>query len=73
MALPANGVIYVEKNGACSLQAPRQIDYGVNGEWRCAILVVRGTYPKSMTLGSEDDILIDGDLLANEADSRSSA
>ena len=65
MPLPQNGVIYVEKNGACSLQAPRQIDYNVNGEWRCAILVVRGTYPKSMTLGSEDDILVDGDLLAN--------
>ena len=65
MPLPANGVIYVRKNGACSLQAPRQIDYGVNGEWRCAILVVRGTYPKSMTLGSQDDILIDGDLRAN--------
>jgi hypothetical protein len=67
MPLPGNGVIYVEKNGACSLQAPRQIDYGVNGEWRCAILVVRGTYPKSMTLGSEDDILIDGDLVATAA------
>jgi hypothetical protein len=65
MALPSNGVIYVRKNGACSLQAPRQIDYGVNGEWRCAILIVRGTYPKSMTLGSEDDILIDGDLRAD--------
>jgi hypothetical protein len=64
MPLPSNGVIYVEKNGACSLQAPRQIDYGVAGEWRCAILIVRGTYPKSMTLGSEDDILIDNDLLA---------
>jgi hypothetical protein len=67
MPLPQNGVIYVDKNGACALQAPRQIDYNVAGEWRCAILVVRGTYPKSMTLGSEDDILIDGDLLASEA------
>jgi hypothetical protein len=65
MPLPQNGVIYVKKNGACTLQAPRQIDYNVNGEWRCAIAVVRGTYPKSMTIGSEDDILVDGDLLAN--------
>jgi hypothetical protein len=65
MPLPPNGVIYVKKNGACSLQAPRSIDYEVNGEWRCAILVVRGTYPKSRTLGSEDDILIDGDLRAD--------
>ena len=37
MPLPQNGVIYVKKNGACTLQAPRQIDYNVNGEWRCAI------------------------------------
>jgi hypothetical protein len=67
MPLPANGVIYVEKDGACSLQAPRRIDYDVNGEWRCAILIVQGTYPKSMTLGSEDDILIDGDLRADSS------
>ena len=65
MPLPQNGVIYVRKNGACTLQAPRQIDYNVNGEWRCAIAVVRGTYPKSMTIGSEDDVLVDGDLLGN--------
>jgi type II secretory pathway pseudopilin PulG len=65
MALPANGVIYVEKNGACSLQAPRQIDYNRPGEHTCAILTVHGTYPKSMTLGSEDDVLIDGDLRAD--------
>ena len=67
MPLPENGVIYVDRNGSCTLQAPRRMDYGVNGEWRCAILTVRGRYPKSMTLGSEDDILIDGDLLANDS------
>ena len=67
MPLPENGVIYVDRNGACTLQAPRRIDYGVNGEEKCAILTVRGTYPKSMTLGSEDDILIDDDLEASDA------
>jgi hypothetical protein len=62
--LPSNGVIYVEKDtsGACTIDAPRQIDYNVAGEWRCAILTVRGQYPKSMTLGSQDDIVINGDL-----------
>lgn len=68
MLLPDNGVIYVDRNGSCTLQAPRSIDYGVNGEWRCAILTVRGQYPKSMTLGSEDDILIDNDLTATNGD-----
>jgi type II secretory pathway pseudopilin PulG len=67
MPLPENGVIYVEKNGTCSLAAPRQIDYTVSNDYGCAILMVQGTYPKSMTLGSEDDILIDGDLVASNA------
>jgi type II secretory pathway pseudopilin PulG len=67
MPLPENGVIYVDRNGACTLRAPRNMDYGVNGEHLCAILTVRGTYPKSMTLGSEDDILIDGDLVADDS------
>jgi hypothetical protein len=66
--LPPNGVIYVDNAGACSMQAPRQIDYNRSGEQNCAILIVQGTYPKSMTLGSEVDVLIDGDLEADERD-----
>jgi type II secretory pathway pseudopilin PulG len=64
--LPENGVIYVDNNGACSMQAPRQIDYDRPGEQNCALLIVQGTYPKSMTLGSEVDILIDGNLEADD-------
>ena len=65
--LPDNGVIYVDNNdsGTCSMQAPRQIDYDRPNEQNCAILIVHGTYPKSMTLGSEVDILIDGNLQAS--------
>jgi hypothetical protein len=66
MPLPANGVIYVKTadGAACTLDAPRQIDYDAvdASNWRCPVLTVRGTYPKSMTLGSEGDILIDGDI-----------
>jgi type II secretory pathway pseudopilin PulG len=65
-ALPKNGVIYVETadGPACTLDAPRQIDYPTvdSTNWRCPVLTVKGTYPKSMTLGSEGDILIDGDI-----------
>jgi hypothetical protein len=68
MELPENGVIYVDNNGACSVQAPRQIDYNRPGEQNCAILLVRGVYPKSMTLGSEVDILVNGDLRADRED-----
>jgi type II secretory pathway pseudopilin PulG len=61
-ALPSNGVIYVQKDtgGACTIDSPRELNY--DNEWRCAILTVRGQYPKSMTLGSQDDILINGNL-----------
>jgi Tfp pilus assembly protein PilX len=64
MALPENGVIYVDKVGSCSIDPPRQLDYVPSDGWGCAILTVHGTYAKSMTLGSADDILIDGDLKA---------
>ncbi|HET8757784.1 MAG TPA: hypothetical protein VFM58_17325 [Solirubrobacteraceae bacterium] len=66
MALPTNGVIYVKTapGAACTLDAPRQIDYDPvdSSNWRCPVLTVSGTYPKSMTLGSQGDILVDGDL-----------
>jgi hypothetical protein len=64
-ALPSNGVVYVQKDpsGPCSIPSPRQMAYVTNNsDWRCAILTVRGQYPKSMTLGSQDDILIDRNL-----------
>ena len=68
-SLPANGVIYVATADGppCTLDAPRQIDYPAidSDNWRCAVLTVHGTYPKSMTLGSESDILIDDDLKAS--------
>lgn len=68
MPLPANGVIYVATpaNSTCTLDAPRQIDYPAidASNWSCPVLTVSGTYPKSMTLGSQGDILIDGDLKA---------
>jgi hypothetical protein len=60
--LPPNGVIYVQKDttGPCSIDAPRELNY--DNDWQCAILTVHGDYPKSMTLGSQDDILIDNDI-----------
>jgi hypothetical protein len=65
-ALPENGVVYVEENetggGGCgTIDPPRSTNY--DASWRCPILTVRGEYPKSMTLASASDILIDGDLV----------
>jgi hypothetical protein len=60
LALPSNGVVFVEKYGTCTIDSPVSLDYD-NGPG-CAILTVHGSYASSMTLGSRDDILIDGNL-----------
>ena len=61
MALPENGVVFVEKVGTCSIDSPVRIRYDNTGNG-CAVLTVQGDYAKSLTLGSRDDILINGDL-----------
>jgi hypothetical protein len=60
LALPTNGVVFVEKYGTCTIDTPANLDYD-NGPG-CAILTLHGSYAKSMTLGSRDDILIDGNV-----------
>jgi hypothetical protein len=60
LAMPSNGVVFVEKYGTCTIDSPVRLDY--DDAAGCAILSVRGSYAKSMTLGSRDDILIDEDI-----------
>jgi hypothetical protein len=60
LALPSNGVVFVEKYGTCTIDSPVNLDYD-NGPG-CAILTLHGSYAKSLTLGSRDDILIDGNI-----------
>jgi hypothetical protein len=59
---PSNGVVFVEKtpNRSCSIASPVRITYPAGAD--CAVLTVNGTYNKSLTLGSRDDILIDGNI-----------
>jgi type II secretory pathway pseudopilin PulG len=62
MDLPENGVIYVEHNGNCgTIESPLEQHYTVDSK-RCAILYVKGTYTKSMTLASRADIVVNGNL-----------
>ncbi len=65
-AYPSNGVVFVEKSptSTCSIPSPVRIKYSGTGSagTGCAVLSLHGTYNKSLTLGSRDDILIDGDL-----------
>jgi hypothetical protein len=60
---PSNGVVFVEKtpNKTCSIASPVRITYPAGAD--CAVLTVSGTYNKSLTLGSRDDILIDGNII----------
>jgi Tfp pilus assembly protein PilX len=60
MALPANGVIYVQ-NGACGTSYKLQQLY--NDPTGCADLYVKGTYSQSLTLASQGDIIVTGNLL----------
>jgi hypothetical protein len=59
---PSNGVVFVEKtpNRSCSISSPVRITYPAGDD--CAVLTVSGTYNKSLTLGSRDDILVDGNI-----------
>lgn len=58
--LPPNGVVYVT-NGACSgTMSPAQAQY--TEALGCGNLYVSGTYSKSMTFASTNDIIVTGDL-----------
>jgi Tfp pilus assembly protein PilX len=64
VGVPGNGVIYVDTNtklGCSGIDGPLEQDY--TDPKGCAIATVHGTYTTSMTIGSQADILIDGDLL----------
>ena len=62
-ALPSNGVVFVEKvpSSSCVIDSPVNLDY--DNATGCAILTLHaGSYAQSLTLGSRDDILIDGNV-----------
>ncbi|MDQ3611367.1 MAG: hypothetical protein M4D85_07155, partial [Actinomycetota bacterium] len=59
MLLPPNGVVYIQ-NGECG-QGYRPLDPYGNAPG-CADVRVRGTYGDDLTLASEKDIIIDGDI-----------
>jgi Tfp pilus assembly protein PilX len=59
MPLPPNGVVYVQ-NGICGLSYNLYQDY--NDPAGCADLFVKGSYSSSLTLASENDIIVNGNL-----------
>jgi len=56
---PPNGVIYVD-SGACGVAYAYVQDY--NNPTGCADLYVSGTYSVPLTLGSDSDIIVNGNL-----------
>ena len=59
MALPSNGVIWVA-NGTCG-QGYNPLD-PYNSPQGCADVYVQGSYASDLTIGSEKDIIVNGDL-----------
>lgn len=61
---PTSGVIYVARtSGAASCNATPDAAYpGFGGDGGCAIAEVSGNYNKSLTIGSQDDIILQGNL-----------
>jgi hypothetical protein len=59
MALPPNGVIYV-KNGTCGTSYTALQDY--NQPAGCAVVNIEGSYSQSLTVASENDIVVTNDL-----------
>lgn len=63
-AWPSDDVIYVTNNGNCS-EVYHQYRAFYPSESTCGDAYVRGTYSRSLTIGSANNIIIDGNLLAS--------
>jgi hypothetical protein len=60
---PSNGLIYVDNAGACSPVVPLLQDY-TNEDGVCGNVYVSGTYSKDLTIDSNKDIIVRGDVKA---------
>lgn len=61
-SLPASGVIYVEGEGACTARIGHNASTNYTSSPGCGDVAVKGTYPASVTVGAENDIIITGNL-----------
>jgi Tfp pilus assembly protein PilX len=62
VALPGNGVIYdsTDSSGCSVIYTPFTVSYTTDGA--CGNVYVSGTYSSSLTIASDNDIIIDGNL-----------
>jgi len=65
---PANGVIYVANSGGCAGFPYYGVTYP--GETTCGNAFVRGFYTHSLTIATQNDIIIDGSLYTTQNSNR---
>ncbi len=68
-AYPTSGVIYVENDGVSNCQSNPNTKYSTSIPVGCALLEVSGNYNKSLTLGSEADVVITGNIDRSNSES----
>jgi hypothetical protein len=56
---PSNGVLYIQNSGYCPAYQPLNPD---NGTTSCGNVRLSGTYGHDLTIATENDIVIDGDV-----------
>ena len=60
---PTNGVIYVENNPTCPIKySPFSFDKGYEEDLTCGDVYIKGTYTESLTVASQNDVIIIGNL-----------
>jgi Tfp pilus assembly protein PilX len=63
---PSNGVVYVvDGSGTCVAYTPQNTDYSTSDNAGCGNATVSGTYNASLTIATQGDIIISGNLLTN--------
>jgi Tfp pilus assembly protein PilX len=68
MDYPADGVVYVQNSGTCPAYNPVNIDYNATATAPCGDAYVSGNYATSLTIATENDIVINGDIRHADTD-----
>ncbi len=68
MDYPTDGVVYVQNGGPCPAYNPVNIDYNAAATAPCGDALVSGSYGTSLTIATENDIVINGDIKHADTD-----
>lgn len=63
LAWPSNGLIYVRTSTTCATFKPQEADTSTEEEETgCGNVYVSGTYSKSLTIGAQNDVIVNGEI-----------